>query len=200
MYPGLGKLIRSWALSHCTINKPHDMSLLSHSPSPDQLPFLCAPLIFATYYVIYGACTATSAPTVTFNLYHLYIQIKRMDRIHLTHLTLHLCPMPTLTLHTHTSPPLLSYLLTYLFYQAAYSLIQHSFTHLTLSLPPPLSAYYYIMHSCMLAHVHAYTTPPLFSSLHTHIETVPYPLISSHPQNPIGLLLWSSPTAHTLQL
>ena len=43
--PGLGKLIRSQALSHHTINKPHDMLPLSHSLSPDQLPLLCTPLV-----------------------------------------------------------------------------------------------------------------------------------------------------------
>ena len=49
MCPALGKFIRSWVLSHHAINKLYDMSPLSHSPSLDQLPLLCTPLVFATY-------------------------------------------------------------------------------------------------------------------------------------------------------
>ena len=45
MCPGLSKLTRSQTLSHHAINKPHDMLPLSHSPSPDQLPLLCTPLV-----------------------------------------------------------------------------------------------------------------------------------------------------------
>ena len=68
MCPGLGKSIRSWVLSHHAINKPHDMSPLSYSLSPDQPHLLYTPLVFATYHAIYGTCTATSTPIIAFVL------------------------------------------------------------------------------------------------------------------------------------
>ena len=120
MCPGLGKLIRSQVLSHHTINKPRDTLPLSHSPSPDQLPLLCTPLVFSTYHALYGTCAAMSAPTITFVLISPVHKDKKRwtEYTHLMHLTLHLLP------HTHActlhcayaciSPPLLSYLFTYL--------------------------------------------------------------------------------------
>ena len=45
MCPGPGKLIRSQALSHHAINRPHDTLLFSHSLLPDKLPFYVPPLV-----------------------------------------------------------------------------------------------------------------------------------------------------------
>ena len=135
MCPGPGKLIRSWALSHHAINRPHDMLLFSHSLSPDQLPLLCTSFSFASYHTVYGTHATMSTPTMPSYLNHLYMQIKgdKQNTPHLTYLTLcpclmltlALCPMLTLcptlapcTLHcahAHTCtlpPPSLSYLFT----------------------------------------------------------------------------------------
>ena len=179
-------------MSHCTINKPHEMLPLSHSPSPDQLSLLCTPLVFATYHAIYGTCTKTSTPTIAFVLIS-SIQIKRDNRICPTlcislctfasHSHLHFAPCShftpclhfTLHLHLHLTP-LLHYPFTYLAsLSGCIQLDSVLFTHLALSLPPPLFTYYHITHSCMLTHICACTTPPLFSPLYPHIETVPYP-------------------------
>ena len=127
MCPGLGNFIRSQVLSHCAINKPHDTSPLSHSPSPDQLPLLHTPLVFTTYHTLYGTCTATSTPTIAFVLISpIHTDKKGTNRIHPTlcislcafasHLHLHFTPCShfTLCLHLHLPPPLLSYLFTHL--------------------------------------------------------------------------------------
>ena len=116
MCPGLGNFIRSWVLSHHTINKPHDTLPLSHSLSPDQLPLLCTPLVFTTYHAIYGAHATTSTPTIAFVLISpVHTDKRRTNRIHPT-LCILLCTLPhahaytlphTGTLHcacTHTSP------------------------------------------------------------------------------------------------
>ena len=100
-------LIRSQVLSHHTINKPHEMLPLSHSPSPDQLPLLCTPLVSTTYHAIYGTCTKTSTPTIAFVLISSVHTDKKgqQNMPHLMHLTLHLCLTftlalcPMLTLH-----------------------------------------------------------------------------------------------------
>ena len=102
MCPGPGKLIRSQALSHCAINRPHDTSLFSHSLSPDQLPFLCTSFSFASYHMVYGVHAAMSALDIS----HFVL---------LPHA--HACTLPhACTLHhahTCTSPlPSLSYLFT----------------------------------------------------------------------------------------
>ena len=68
MCPGPGKLIKSQALSHHAINRPHDTSLFSHSPSPDQLPLLCTSFSFASYHTVYGAHATMSALTIAFVL------------------------------------------------------------------------------------------------------------------------------------
>ena len=125
MCPGLGKLIRSQALSHHTINKPHDILLFSHSLSPDQLPLLCTPFSFATYHTIYSACTATSAPTLAFVLISPVHTNKRGQTeytppdishfVALPHAHAHTSPHTHTLPHTHTctSPlPSLSYLFT----------------------------------------------------------------------------------------
>ena len=91
MCPGPGKLIRSWALSHHAINRPHDTSLFSHSPSPDQLLLLCTPFSFATHHVIYSACDTTSTPAIAFVLISPVHTDKKGDKQntpHLMHLTL----------------------------------------------------------------------------------------------------------------
>ena len=122
MCPGLGKLIRSWALSHHAINRPHDTSLFSHSPSPDQLPLLCTSFSFASYHVVYGACATTPVSTIAFVLISPVHTDKKGDEQNTPRLIyLTLCPCLTLTLcpaltpHTHTCtspPPSLSYLFT----------------------------------------------------------------------------------------
>ena len=184
MYPGLGKLIRSWALSHRTINKPHDMSLLSHSPSPDQLPFLCAPLIFATYYVIYGACTATSAPTVAFNLYHLYIQIKKDEQN--TPYTSHFAPLPhahTHTSHSHITPfallpvniPLLSGCIQ------LDSTLFHSFNLIITTTPICILLHYALLHACSCSCLHYTSTLQLFAHTHRDSPLPPYLITPSEP-------------------
>ena len=110
MCPGLGKLIRSQALSHHAINKPHDMSPFSHSPSPDQLPFLCTPFSFATYHVIYSACATMSAPTIAFVLVSPVDTDKKGQTEYTPSYTSHFVPLPHTCTHTlprahaHTSP------------------------------------------------------------------------------------------------
>ena len=82
MCPGLGKLIRSQALSHHAINKPHDTWPLSHSPS--TTPFLY-PISFATYHVIYSTYATMSAPTIAFVLISpVHTDKKGMNSIHPT--------------------------------------------------------------------------------------------------------------------
>ena len=91
------------------------------------------------------------------------------------YLTLALCPMLALAPHTPSS---LSYLFTPLDLLSGCiqldSALFHSFS------PIIYQHLYHITHSCMLACICicTQTTPLLFSSLHTHIETVPYPLIA----------------------
>ena len=103
MCPGPGKLIRSQALSHHAINRPHDTSLFSHSLSPDQLPLLCTPFGFATYHVIYGAHTTMSAPTLAFVLISpVHTDKKGTNRIHpILHISL--CALASCS-HTHFTP------------------------------------------------------------------------------------------------
>ena len=85
MCPGPGKLIRSQALSHRSINRPHDMSLFSHSLSPDQLPLLCTSFSFASNHMVYGARAAMSAPTIAFVLISpVHTDKRRTNRIHPT--------------------------------------------------------------------------------------------------------------------
>ena len=111
MCPGPGKLIRSWALSHCAINRPHDTSLFSHSPSPDQLLLLCTSFSFATRHVIYGTCATMSAPTIAFVLISpVHTDKKGTNRIHPTlHISLYaltscLCSYFASRLHSHFAP------------------------------------------------------------------------------------------------
>ena len=109
MCPGPGKLIRSWALSHCTINRPHDMLLFSHSPSPDQLPFLCTSFSFASYHMVYGAHAAMSAPTIAFVLISpVHTDKKRINRIqptrHFSLCALASCSRLHFTLCLHLAP------------------------------------------------------------------------------------------------
>ena len=105
MCPGPGKLIRSRALSHHAIDRPHDTSLFSHSPSPDQLPLLCISFSFASYHTVYGAHTAMSAPTIAFVLISpVHTDKKRMNRIHWTYLTLCSCLTLMLALHPTLAP------------------------------------------------------------------------------------------------
>ena len=114
MCPGPGKLIRSQALSHHAINRPHDMLLFSHSPSPDQLPLLCTSFSFASYHAVYSVCTAMSAPTIAFVLISpIHTDKKGMNRIHPTwHISLcalascshlHFTPHSHFTLHLHVT-------------------------------------------------------------------------------------------------
>ena len=76
------------------------MSLFSHSPSPDQLPLLCTSFSFASYHVVYGTCTAMSAPTIAFILISLvHTDKKKGDKQNTPYWTyLTLCPCLTLTL------------------------------------------------------------------------------------------------------
>ena len=107
MCPGPGILIRSRALSHCAINRPHDMSLFSHSLSPDQLPLLCTSFSFASYNMVYGARTAMPAPTIAFVLISPVHTDKGGDEQntpYLTYLTLCPCLMLMLTLHPALTP------------------------------------------------------------------------------------------------
>ena len=99
MCPGLGKLIRSRALSHCTINMPHDMSLFSHSSSPDQLPLLYTSFSFASYHTVYSAHAAMSTPTIAFILMSLvHTDKKKGGWTEYTLLDIsHFVPLP----HTH---------------------------------------------------------------------------------------------------
>ena len=100
MCPGPGKLIRSRALSHCTINMPHDMLLFSHSPSPDQLPLLFTSFSFASYHMVYSAHAAMSTPTIAFILISLvHTDKKKGDEQNTPYWTyLTLCPCLTLML------------------------------------------------------------------------------------------------------
>ena len=109
MCPGPGKLIKSQALSHHAINRPHDTSLFSHSPSPDQLPLLCTSFSFASYHTVYGAHAAMSAPTIAFVLISPVHTDKKkggdeQNTPHETYLTLWPCltltlaPCPTIAL------------------------------------------------------------------------------------------------------
>ena len=98
-------------MSHCTINRPHDMLLFSHSPSPDQLPFLCTSFSFASYHVVYGAHAAMSAPTIAFVLISpVHTDKKGTNRIHHTlHISLYaltscLCSYFASRLHPHFAP------------------------------------------------------------------------------------------------
>ena len=168
MCPGLGKLIRSQALSYCTINKPHDMSALPHSPSPDQLPLLCTPFSFATYHTIYGTHSTTSAPTIAFVL----ISPVHTDKGGWTEYTppytshfvplhhTHACTSPHT--HTYTPPsPLLSYLFTPLALSSGCiqldSALFHPFspviadTPITLHTPACLLMFMLTLHLCSLA-------------------------------------------------
>ena len=122
---GPGKLIRSQALSHHAINRPHDTLLFSHSLSPDQLPLLCTSFSFASYHTVYGACATMSTPTIAFVLISPVHtdKNKKTNRIHpILHISLcalascshmhfalrsHLAPCLHLTPHSHlhlTSP------------------------------------------------------------------------------------------------
>ena len=140
MCPGLGKLIRLQALSHHTINKPHDTLLFSHSLSPDQLPLLCTPFSFATYHMIYGACTATSTTTRTFVLISpVHTDKEGTNRIHLTScislcaLTSHLCSYFASCLHSHFAPCL--HFALHLHFSPCSHLIPCSCLHLHLAPP-----------------------------------------------------------------
>ena len=182
MCPGLGKLIRSQALSHHTINKPHDILLFSHSLSPDQLPLLCTPFSFATYHTIYSACTATSAPTLAFVLISPVHTNKRGQTEYTPPDISHFVPLP----HTHTHtlpyactctllPPSLSYLFTPLALLSGCiqldSALFHSFSPIITDTPITLRT-----PECLLMSTLA---PRLCSlALCTHTETVPYPLIT----------------------
>ena len=85
MCPGPGKLIRSRALSHHAINRPHDTLLFSHSPSPDRLPLLCTSFSFASYHAVYGTHATMSTPTIAFVLISPVHTDKRgTNRIHPT--------------------------------------------------------------------------------------------------------------------
>ena len=103
MCPGPGKLIRSWALSHCAINRPPDTSLFSHSPSPDQLPLLCTSFSFASYHAVYGAHTTMSTPTIAFILISpIHTDKKGTNKIHPTwHISL--CALASCS-HSHFTP------------------------------------------------------------------------------------------------
>ena len=99
MCPGPGKLIRSQALSHCAINRPHDTSLFSRGLSPDQLPLLCTSFSFASYHMVYGVHAAMSAPTIAFVLISPVHTDKERDEQNTPHWTyLTLCPCLMLTL------------------------------------------------------------------------------------------------------
>ena len=102
MCPGLGKLLGSWVLSHCTINKPHDMLPLSYSPSPNQIPLLCTPLVFTTYHALYGTHTTASAPTIAFVLISPVHTDKKGWTEYTPPYTSHFPPL--LHAHTHTLP------------------------------------------------------------------------------------------------
>ena len=103
MCPGLGKLIRSWALSHCAINRPHDTLLFSHSLSTDQLPLLCTPFSFASYHAVYSAHATMSAPTIAFVLISpVHTDKEGMNRIHPI-LRISLCALASCS-HTHFTP------------------------------------------------------------------------------------------------
>ena len=102
---GPGKLIRSQALSYRTINRPHDTSLFSHSPSPDQLPLLCTPFSFASYHAVYGTHATTSTPTIAFVLISPVHTDKKKDEQNTPHQTyLTLCPCLMLALRPTLTP------------------------------------------------------------------------------------------------
>ena len=98
MCPGPGKLIRSQALSHHAINRPHDTLLFSHSLSPDQLPLLCTSFSFASYHMVYGAHAATSTPTIAFVLISPVHTDKKKQTEYTPSYISHCVPLP----HTHT--------------------------------------------------------------------------------------------------
>ena len=179
-------------MSHCIINKPHDISPLTHSLSPDQLPLLCTPLVFATYHVVYVTCTATSAPTIAFVL----ISPVHTDKKGTTECTppgyisfctfaSHSCLHFALHLHstyacTHTLPPLPSYLFTCIALLSDCiqldSALFCSFSLIITNTPIHILSHYALLHTHSHSHSHSNYTS-LFSSLHTCIETVPHPLI-----------------------
>ena len=141
------------------------MSPLSHSPSPDQLPLLCTPLVFATYHALYGTCTAMLAPTIAFVLISPVHRDEKGQTEYTPPYASHFVPLPHACAHTlshacaHTLPlarartsphactctlPPFSLLPVHTpssFIRLYNSLIQHSFTHLALSLLTPLSYY-----------------------------------------------------------
>ena len=100
MCPGLGKLIRSRALSHHAINKPHDTLPLSHSLSPDQLPLLCTPLFFATYHELCSTCATMSTPTIPFVLISPVHTDKKGWTEYTPPYTSHFVPLPHVCTHT----------------------------------------------------------------------------------------------------
>ena len=100
MCPGLGKLIRSQALSHHAINKPHDTSPLSHSLSPDQPHLLCTSLFFATYHALCSTCVAMSTPTIPFVLLSPVHTDKKGWTEYTPPYTSHFVPLPLVCTHT----------------------------------------------------------------------------------------------------
>ena len=98
MCPGPGKLIRSRALSHRAINRPHDTLLFSHSLSPDQLSLLCTSFSFASYHVVYGTHATMSTPTIAFVLISPVHIDKRRNPTDISHFV----PLPHA--HAHTLP------------------------------------------------------------------------------------------------
>ena len=175
MCPGLGKLIRSQVLSHCTINKPHNMLPLSHSPSPDQLPLLCTPLVFTTYHALYSTHTTASTPTIAFVL----ISPVHTDKIGWTEYTppytSHFSPLPHA--HSHFAPcshfasqvlilaphpPLLFYLFTYLALLSGCiqldSALFHSFGPIITNTPIHLLLHYALLYTCSCSHSHYAST------------------------------------------
>ena len=117
---------------HCTINRPHDTSLLSHSLSPDQLPLLCTPFSFATYHAIYSTCATMSAPTIAFVLISPVHTDKKKKKTEYTPPDIsHFVPLP----HAHTCT------------------LPHACTlPCTCTLPHA--------HTCTLPHAHTCTLPP----------------------------------------
>ena len=134
MCPGLGKSIKSWVLSHHAINKLYDMSPLSHSPSLDQLPLLCTPLVFATYHMIY----------LHHNI-HTYHSLCIAPHLHLP-----LAPCPL--------PPSLHYLFTYLAILSGCIQLDlvlfHSFSLIITNTPIHILLHYTLLHTCSHLHLH----------------------------------------------
>ena len=157
----------------------------------------------STHPMIYSTCTTTSTPTIAFVLISPVHTDKKKNKIHPTHLTLclcltlalALCPMlalfpmlvlcpvltlcPMLTLCTTLAlAPCPSFALLPVHIPSSFiRLYMARFGTLSLIWPYHYWHPYHIMHSCTLTHICTHTTLPLFSSLHTHIETVPHPLI-----------------------